>query len=157
MSASVRALEQRDVADVKSIIDETKLFPSEMIDEMVSPYLGGDVINQKWFVVQDTESTESLLGLAYYVPEKMTSGTFNLLLIAVKPTSQGKGVGKSLVAAVEQIIKADQGRLLLVETSGLPEYEKTRNFYVKLGFEKEATVREFYAEGEDKIVYRKKL
>ena len=56
---------------------------------------------------------------------------------------------------VEQALAADGQRLVLVETSGLPSFEKTRAFYKKLGYNEEARIREFYQTGEDKIVFRK--
>jgi ribosomal protein S18 acetylase RimI-like enzyme len=49
------------------------------------------------------------------------------------------------------------GRVLLVETSGTPDFERTRAFYRKCGYEEEARIRDFYQAGADKIVYRKAL
>ncbi len=49
------------------------------------------------------------------------------------------------------------GRMLLVETSGLPDFERTRAFYRKCGYEEEARIRDFYAAGDDKVVFRKVL
>jgi ribosomal protein S18 acetylase RimI-like enzyme len=48
-------------------------------------------------------------------------------------------------------------RLLLVETSGLASFERTRAFYRKCGYNEEARIRDFYKAGDDKIVYRKGL
>ena len=48
-------------------------------------------------------------------------------------------------------------RVLLVETSGLPGFERTRAFYRKLGYDEEARIRDFYQAGEDKVVFRKAL
>jgi ribosomal protein S18 acetylase RimI-like enzyme len=48
-------------------------------------------------------------------------------------------------------------RVLLVETSGLPSFERTRAFYRKCGYDEEARIRDFYKAGDDKIVYRKML
>ena len=58
---------------------------------------------------------------------------------------------------VEQALAARGGRVLLVETSGLPGFERTRAFYRKLGYDEEARIREFYQAGEDKVVFRKAL
>lgn len=49
------------------------------------------------------------------------------------------------------------GRMLLVETSGLPDFERTRRFYMKCGCEEEARIRDFYTTGDDKVVFRKVL
>ena len=73
------------------------------------------------------------------------------------PERQSRGIGQKLVAAVEQAATASGGRVLLVETSSLPEYERTRSFYNQLGFDREAIIREFYAAGEDKVVFWKQL
>jgi ribosomal protein S18 acetylase RimI-like enzyme len=62
-----------------------------------------------------------------------------------------------LLGHVEQALTARGGRLLLVETSGLPSFERTRAFYRKCGYEEEARIRDFYAAGVDKVVYRKAL
>ena len=58
---------------------------------------------------------------------------------------------------VEQILAEQGERVLLIETSGLDAFERTHNFYRKIGYEEEARIREFYAASEDKIVFRKAL
>ena len=49
------------------------------------------------------------------------------------------------------------GRLLLVETSGKLSFERTRRFYAGLGYRREAVIRDYYAAGDDKIVFAKPL
>ena len=59
---------------------------------------------------------------------------------------------------IEHQLKTEEQRILIVETSGLPDFEKTRAFYSKkCGFEQEAIIREYYDKGEDKIIFRKVL
>ena len=48
-------------------------------------------------------------------------------------------------------------RVLLVETSGLAEFARTCWFYAEIDYTHEARIREFYQEGEDKIVFWKAL
>jgi ribosomal protein S18 acetylase RimI-like enzyme len=144
---------RNDLQAVSSILDGTELFPSEMLAEMAEPYLSGSEPHI-WLVAQ-TET--NVLGFAYCEPERMTDGTYNLLAIAVEPTQQSSGIGQLLVGAVERASKALEVRVLLVETSSLPEYERTRAFYEQLGFHREAVIREFYAAGENKVVFWKQL
>ena len=49
------------------------------------------------------------------------------------------------------------GRVLLIETSGLPTYDLTRRFYAKHGYEEAATLRDFYCDGDDQVIFRKRL
>ena len=96
-------------------------------------------------------------GYACYGPTPLTEGTFDLYWIAVDPTCSNRGIGSLLLQAVEKSILAKQGRLLLVETSSQPKYTRTRHFYKKNGYSMEATIRDFYRPGEDKVIYAKRF
>jgi len=98
----------------------------------------------------DTEVVQLRATLAF------TNAAWNLLFIAVQPDHQGKGRGTLLLQHVQGILSEERkGRLLLVET--LAAMEKTREFYTNRGFNEEARIRDYYDDGEDKIVHRKKL
>ena len=84
-------------------------------------------------------------------------GTWNLYLIAVHPDRQKQGRGKALLRHVEQMLVERGERVLLVETSGTDDFDYVREFYRKNSYEEEAQIREFYAAGVDKIVFRKAL
>ena len=142
-----------DLDAVSSILADTGLFPAEMLAEMAEPFLSG-AEPQIWLTAYDGND---VLGFAYCEPERLTDGTYNLLAIAVDPARQGGGIGQSIVAAVEKAVRDLGGRLLLVETSSLPQYERTRSFYDQLAYDREAVIREFYAKGDDKIVFWKHL
>ena len=70
---------------------------------------------ERWLVAS---SERGIVALAYYAPERMTDGTWNLYLIAVQPDHQGKGIGAALMRHVEAELAAEGQRVLLVETSG---------------------------------------
>jgi ribosomal protein S18 acetylase RimI-like enzyme len=87
----------------------------------------------------------------------MTDGTWNLYLLAVHPQHQGQGLGAALVRQIEQDLRSTGARVLLIETSGVPDFAGQRGFYTRLGYHQEARIREFYAPGDDKVVYCKLL
>ena len=95
------------------------------------------------------------IGFAYYAPAAMTDRTWYLYWIAVTKQIQARGVGGELLRRAEGDIRAAGGRLLLIETSSLPHYDLTRRFYLKHGYELTATLRDFYADGDDMVVFRK--
>jgi ribosomal protein S18 acetylase RimI-like enzyme len=149
----IRPIVASDVDELKHVIDRTGLFPSEMLDDMIGPYLAGNAEQELWL----TLIQGAPIAILYCIPEPMTEGTWNMLLIAVDPAVQGVGSGSALVSSAEAILLERGARLLLVETSGLPEFEATRRFYSRRGFVEEARIRDFYQRGEDKVVFTKAL
>lgn len=119
---------------------------------MLSDYFSSS--DERLWLVDDDSGA---VGVAYCEMERMTDEAWNLQLIAIRPDRQGQGRGATLLRYVEQTLTARGGRVLLVETSGLPDFERTRAFYAKCGYEQEARIRDFYAAGDDKIVFRKVL
>jgi ribosomal protein S18 acetylase RimI-like enzyme len=152
-TSPIRAVRRDDAAALKAVIDATGLFPGEMLDAMLAPYLDGEATTDVWLTYDDGTPA----AIAYHAPERMTSGTRNLLLIAVHPDRQGCGLGAALMAHVESSLTAAGDRVLLVETSSLPDFARTRRFYANLGYDEEARIREFYQAGEDKVIFRKAL
>ncbi len=107
-----------------------------------------------WFTDDDGSGP---VGVAYMAPEKMTHGTWNLYWIAVHPDHQRKGRGRAILQHVEDWLTEKRQRILLVETAGVEDFEYVRNFYANNGFESEARIRDFYAQGVSKVVFRKVL
>jgi ribosomal protein S18 acetylase RimI-like enzyme len=103
------------------------------------------------------EQDGDTIGFAYYAPAAMTERTWYLYWIAVRPRLQARGVGTVLLRHAEEDIRRRQGRLFLIETSSLPHYELTRRFYLKHGYEVGAVLRDFYDDGDDMVVFRKRL
>jgi len=98
------------------------------------------------------------LGFAYYAPASMTDRTWYLYWIAVSKELQARGIGGSLLRFVENDIRhVHQGRIFLIETSSLPHYELTRRFYLKHGYDQLAVLTDYYADGDDMVVFRKRL
>lgn len=154
MAHQIRKAIQKDLAQLKLVLDSSELFPSKMLDDMISDYFNNEESEDIWFTAVDNDLA---ISIGYCAPEKLTEGTYNLYAIALHKDFQGKGVGGEMMTYIEQELIKKQARLLIVETSGTPEYELTRKFYLKYGYTQEATIRDFYTEGDDKVVFCKKL
>ncbi len=143
-----------DIPALKTVLDGTGLFPSEMLPEMVAGFFSSDESRDVWLTcfVQG-----EAIGFCYAAPEKLTDGAWNMLAIAVHPLSQGKGAGIAIVKHLEATLRAHGQRILIADTSGLAEFEKTRKFYRKNGYFEEARIRDFWAAGNDKVVFWKSL
>jgi len=103
------------------------------------------------------EENGVILGFAYYGLAAMTDRTWYLWWIAVRKDIQAKGIGTRLLRYVEDDIRKQNGRVLFIETGSLPHYEMTRKFYVKNHYETHAHLKDFYADGDSMVVFRKAL
>jgi ribosomal protein S18 acetylase RimI-like enzyme len=98
-----------------------------------------------------------LLGYVCYGPTPCTVGTWDLYWIAVSPATQGTGVGTMLLQEVERRLALRDARLVIIETSSLPHYGATRRFYERRGYEVVARVPDFYAPGDDRLIFAKRI
>lgn len=153
----IRLTTPSDTSALLALAEATGLFESNQIEElaqMPNQHFSNEADSQDvWFTDDDNEP----VGVAYVAPERMTEGTWNLYLIAIHPDHQRQGRGAALVRHVEQMLAERGERVLLVETSGLEEFEYVCAFYRKIGYDEEARIREFYKAGDDKIIFRKAL
>jgi ribosomal protein S18 acetylase RimI-like enzyme len=127
----------------------------EALNEVLSDYHGG--AQEMGHVAVTYEDKGRILGYAYYAPAAMTDRTWYLYWIAVKRDIHAKGIGTKLLRHAEDDIRQRKGRVLFIETSSLPHYELTRKFYLKHGYEITGVLRDYYGEGDDMVVFRKKL
>lgn len=149
----IRPTVKTDVATLRGVVEATDLFPGDHLEGMMEPYLSGDASGGFWL----TAEAGGPVGVAYCVPEQFAEGTWNVLAIAVHPDEQGRGHGAALMRHIEETLAARGERVLLVETSGTADFGQTRAFYRGLDYDEEARIRDFWAAGDDKVVFRKAL
>lgn len=150
----IRMIVKSDIPDLKKILNTIELFPSELLDEMIADYLNKPETEEIWFT--ETQNKKPI-SIGYCGPEKLTEGTYNLYAIGVRNDSQLKGTGSRMMSFIENYLKKIGKRILIVDTSGTDDYKLTRKFYEKLGYNKEAVIRDFWKEGDDKVIYWKRL
>jgi D-alanine-D-alanine ligase len=123
------------------------------VEELWNEYLNrGEASGYHFLAYQDNGH---VLGYACYGPHALTSGAFDLFWIAVDPDLRGRGVGHALMSQVEAEVQSAGGTLLMVETSGTPDYEPARRFYESCGYHSQAVIRDFYAAGDDLVIFTK--
>ncbi|WP_299394811.1 GNAT family N-acetyltransferase [Pelagibius sp.] len=155
-----RAIRPAAADDQSAILDlavASGLFQEDetaVLAEMLADAFNGDLQDHHWIVLEDAAT---VIAAAYVAPEVMSDRAWNLYFIAVARQNQGRGHGTALLAHVEGMLRGQDARLLLIETSGLESFAATRRFYLGNGYEEEARIRDFYRTGEDKVVFRKLL
>jgi len=103
------------------------------------------------------EDKDSVLGYTCYGLIPATSGSYDLYWIAVNEQLRSQGLGKALMKETERIISDIGGRRIYVETSSRNQYKPTHGFYESCGYKKEALLKDFYAEGDSKIMYSRSI
>jgi len=101
------------------------------------------------------EQDGRVVGYACYGPIACTLHSYDLFWIVVEQERRGQGIGRRLLAETEKAIAALGGRRIYAETSSRPLYAPTRAFYESSGFRAEAVLADFYAPGDDKVVFVK--
>ena len=155
----IRPATPEDTPTLVALTDATGVFKSHEIVALESVLEDYYEFNEEEddHVCVVFEERGTILGYAYYAPAAMTDRTWYLYWIAVMKAKQATGVGSKLLHYTEEDIKKKGGRVLFIETSGLPHYELTRKFYLKRGYEITGALKEFYADGDDMVVFRKRL
>ena len=124
-------------------------------EEVIDSYF--DNPSGSGYYIQVAEVDSRLAGYICYGTVPLTQGTWDIYWIAVVPEKQGKGIGSALMTFAEDEIKRVRGRLIIIETSSKPGYEKTRRFYLSHSYRVVGRILDFYAPGDDKLILRKQL
>jgi len=153
------SVERADIAAVRALVASTGFFRPDEIAvaiELVEDRLAkGEEASGYHFLFADRDA--GLGGYACFGPIPCTLTSWDLYWIAVAPDAQGHGLGRRLMQAMEEAVRAAGGLAVYIETSSRPEYDPTRAFYLACGYRIEHVFADFYAPGDGKTVYCKRL
>ncbi len=153
----IRPATREDSAAVIDLVIAVEMFSADdarLVEGMLAEYFDANKDDGHVCMIDDEGGP---LGVAYYQPESAADRVWDLTMIAVQPDRQGQGRGAAMLRRVEEDLRARGQRLLLVDTSASPQYDRTRAFYVKCGYEEEARIRNYWTAGDDLVVFRKAL
>jgi GNAT superfamily N-acetyltransferase len=147
-----------DITRVMEIIESTKFFYDHEVEiaaELVAERLSHGESTGYHFVFAEVDG----ITVAYscFGPITMSTTCFDLYWIATHSDYRGKGIGKKLLAETADQAKKMGCKILIAETSGLDHYAPTRAFYINNEFILEATLKDFYTDGDDKLFYTKRV
>jgi ribosomal protein S18 acetylase RimI-like enzyme len=155
----IRPLAQGDQARLHSMLIGAQVFTREEI--AVAMELIGIVLedpSQKDYRIDCmTNDQDQVVGYVCYGAVPMTQGTFDLYWIVVDSQCQGQGVGSGLMHFLEKVVRQRKGRMILIDTSSIPQYERAQKFYFGHGFKEVARVPDYYHPGNDRITFCKRL
>jgi D-alanine-D-alanine ligase len=147
-----------DPERIRELVRSTGVFSPVEVDiavELADERLAKGPASGYHFVFAEQDGR--VLGDACYGPIALTVGSYDLYWIAVDKSTQGQGLGRTLLERTEELIREEGGRRMYIETSTRPPYAPTRGFYLRNGCILEATLTDFYAPGDSKAIYVKVL
>jgi ribosomal protein S18 acetylase RimI-like enzyme len=159
MMHMITKAKKRDGPEIRKLTASAGVFkPAEVacVSELWDDYRRhGSESGYDFVVFRD--GAESVLGYACYGHHPLTEDTFDLYWIVVHPEARGRGIARSLLEHVENQVVRQGGRLLVLETSSSDAYAPARRLYASRGYAREATFLDFYAPGDDLLIYAKSL
>lgn len=141
-----------------SILNNTPEFlPFELVvaEELIDAYIESP--KESGLHIMVAEVNGEIAGYVCYGHTPLTESTWDIYWIAVDRNRQGQGIGGSLMKDSENKIRNIGGKLVVVETSSKPNYDKTRRFYIDLHYTEIARIPDFYAPNDDEIIYIKRI
>ena len=156
MTVNIRPMIKQDKPCLMQILETTPEFkPSEVAvaEEVIDSYLRDPFSYSIAVAIDD----RNIIGYVCYGHTPLTEYTWDIYWIAVTSEKQGCGVGSALIQFAEDDIKKAGGRLIIIETSSKPEYEKTTRFYAGHNYELICRIANFYTIGDDKKIFQKMI
>jgi len=137
--------------------DTPEFLPPEVViaEELIDAFLEDQATSG--YYIHFAEVDGDIAGYICYGNTPLTEATWDIYWVAVDRNKQGLGIGRILMKHAEDDIKKMRGKLIMVETSGKPEYNKTRRFYDTLDYQRVCQIPDYYAPGDDLVLFSKRL
>lgn len=147
-----------DMKRVREIVVSSGFFSeaeTEVAVELVQERLNKGIESGYYFLF--AEKDHNVIGYSCFGPIPCTVESYDIYWIAVQEELRRSGLGVKILKRVEERIRKIGGKRIYVETSSREQYKPTRSFYSRCGYCKEATLKDFYSPGDDKVIYLRVL
>ncbi len=153
----VRAIQSRDRAALLAAIRSDATFNESEVAvalELIDAALERPEVD---YWVRVAEIDGEVAGYICFGPTPMTRSTWDLYWVVTHSERRGKRVAGSLIDAMESELRERGATAIRVETSVTEGYGAARTLYARHEYPELARFADFYAPGDDLIVYYKKL
>jgi ribosomal protein S18 acetylase RimI-like enzyme len=147
-----------DWPGVRAVAEKTGVFTEREVEitrELMVDTIERPTWNNYRFWVAETGGR--IAGFTCVSPIHTTPDRYEIYWIAVHPDFHGQGIAMRLTELAIERIRELGGKKLYVETSTRAPYEPARNFYLAAGFALEGTLPDYYADGDGKAIFAKRI
>jgi ribosomal protein S18 acetylase RimI-like enzyme len=152
---ALRPLSAADRRRIEEITRAVRVFRDDEVPIALEVF-DGAVAGSPDYIALGATVDERIVGWICWGPTPCTLGTYDLYWMAVDPAAQTAGIGTALLREMEGRL-VGSARLIVVETAGRPDYRPTCAFYEARGYRRAAVIPDFYAPGDDQVIYVKAL
>ena len=158
-----RPLQAGDRPILAALLDSLSAFTAEerlVALELVDARLDHPESDDYRFILafaDAADDTQGLSGYLCYGRTPMTQSTYDLYWIATSPDFARSGVARGLVSSMEGEIAREGGGTIRVETGSREGHGAAVHFYDAVSFARAATIPDFYAVGDDLIIFTKRV
>ena len=159
-TVTIRPIGRGDRAGIKRLLSRASEFTLVEIAcalELVDNSLERGNSDEDYAVFCAESPERGIIGFVCYGKTPLTQATYDLYWIAIDPSHRRGGMGRRMLHYLENILNAKGAKLIVAETSSLSAYAQARSFYTGEGFLEESRIRDFYAPGDDLLIYCKRL
>lgn len=149
---------KEDAIALQTIVSMAEVFIPEEVERSgscISERLIRGIESGYYFVF--AESDLVVVGFTCFGPIADTVASYRLFQVAVRNDFQRKGIGAGLLSETEKHITTMSGRRLFVEFSSRAVLEPASLFFQNQSFIPEASLKDFFDEGDDKLIYAKDM
>jgi ribosomal protein S18 acetylase RimI-like enzyme len=149
---------EKDIDAIRALVKEVGVFSAEEIEvavELAQDRLMRSTASDYYFILAYDQNT--LAGYSCFGRIPFTDGRYDLYWIVVGKNWQRQGLARKLNQQTETNIKKLDGKILYAETSSRTPYISAYQFYNKNGYEELARLKDFYSDGDDKIIFGKPI
>lgn len=158
-----RSLQAADRPLLVALLDSLSAFTEDeraVAMELVDARLSHPESDDYRFILSfaaEPDADARLAGYLCYGRTPMTQSTYDLYWIGTSPDFARSGVARGLVASMEGEIAREGGGTIRVETGSREGHGSAVHFYDATSFARTATIPDFYAPGDDLIIFTKRV
>ena len=138
-------------ADIAEKTGVFRLQEIQVLKEIITDY--SRYPGKNYFFLDEQQNGETA-GFVIFGKTPLTEYTWDIYWLVVDPAFKRRGIAGLLLDRVTQFILEKKERFIIrVETSSSEKYQAARDFYARKGFIPGGRIPDFYAKGDDLMIY----
>jgi len=144
---------------VYEMLQKTGVFGMQAIN-LAMEYIDAYLFNagqEEYRVVVGEDAQGEVVVFACYGPAAGTEGTCRIYWLVVTPALQHQGIGREMLAWIEERMREAGMRLVVIEVTSEEKHAAFVRFFIEQNYRQVGRIRNYFRAGEDMLFYIKYL